>query len=96
MIGHPKDCCTMAKGPTIQDTPFVIGEERYTSAGNVFRLIRWSDRTRVLVQRVSQGDGRPNESWDKDMLFRWTDSQWESIPLVGQKSDDPTFGLFIP
>ena len=95
LYGHPKDCCTMSRAATIQDSPFQIGEERHTSAGNVFRLVRWSGSDHVMVERVSH-DGTPNEDWDKGMLYRWHICQWESIPLVGEQSEDPSFGTFLP
>jgi hypothetical protein len=85
----------MADAATIPDPPIQISEERHTSAGNVYRLLRWSDNDHVMVERVRMGN-KPVHDWDKGVAYRWSISQWESIPLVGEKSDDPTFGLFIP
>ncbi len=72
---------------------FVIGECRHSSAGNVYRLA-WYRGDRVGVVRISNGTGQP--LWDAGEVWIWLDFQWDSLPLVGQKSHDPTFGLFIP
>lgn len=71
---------------------FTIGEQRHTSAGNVFRL-EWIRGTRVGVRRIGNGTGE--KLWDEDEVWTWCDFQWDSLPLIGETSHDPTFGLFI-
>lgn len=78
---------------TPEDTGFRIGEERHSSAGNVYRL-EWHNETHCGVRRISNGTDCP--LWDADIVYRWMNCQWESLPLVGETSDDPSFGLFIP
>lgn len=76
-----------------------IGELRHTSAGNIFELVSYDGRNAVHVRRVAVIGGPhapPLELWDHDLTYRWTFCQWESLPLVGEKSDDPSFGLFCP
>lgn len=75
-----------------------IGEHRHTSAGNVFRL-EWQRNCRCGVRRVAVGNrpvnGKPDELWDHDVVYCWMESQWESIPLVGEDTSSyPQFGLF--
>ncbi len=72
-----------------------IGEQRYTSAGNVYRLERIEGEWRY-VRRVSNGDG--NRTWDAEIMYRWHSSQWEEgIPLVGSNPNAyPHFGIFAP
>ena len=75
---------------------FRVGECRHSSAGNVYVLDRIYDPNHVGVRRVANGAGAGGASlWDAGVVYRWTSWQWESLPLVGQKSDDPTFGMFI-
>lgn len=79
---------------------FFIGEERHSSAGNVYRLVGIPDEQHVLIRRVGvyRADGTldDGERWDSDVTYRWMNSQWDSLPLVGQRSHDPSFGLFVP
>ena len=70
------------------ETP-TIGEERYTSAGNVFRLERMDGAYRY-VRRI-----HPIE---EDRSYRWHESQWEEqLPLLGGPTTDyHHFGIFAP
>jgi len=94
---------------TIRAVHFSIGEQRYTSAGNVFQLIRFADGQNVTVRRIASTGNITHlrdvgtipleadaASWDADILYRWNNSQWESLPLLGEPSEEPSFGLFIP
>jgi len=80
---------------TITEPIFQIGEQRHTSAGNVFELVGANDR-HAFVKRVKAGERFGEELWDAGVLYFWSRSQWHSIPLVGEQSTDPTFGMFIP
>lgn len=67
-------------------------EKRHTSAGNVFELVRVDGPWRY-VKRVSNGTG--GALWDADVVYRWHECQWESIPLVGEDTSAyPHFGVF--
>jgi hypothetical protein len=73
---------------------FAIGELRHTSAGNIFRLERHI-ADRCHVQRVGiVGQDSPS-LWDAGITYSWLESQWDSIPLMGEKSHDPSFGIFL-
>ncbi len=71
-----------------------IGEERHSSAGNVYRLERIDGPWRY-VRRVSNGTGEA--LWDAKVVYRWSACQWEGqLPLVGEDTSSyPAFGLFV-
>jgi hypothetical protein len=73
---------------------FTLGEDRHTSAGNVFRLEEYDGRNSVRVRRVAiiGKDIDSTDIWDNDVL--WNYWQWDSLPLLGECSSDPSFGLF--
>lgn len=74
---------------------FTIGEQRYSSAGNVFRLERIDDGRYPRIRRIGIVGQPGRELWDSDVLYRWLPEQWEELPLVGERSDDPSFGSFL-
>lgn len=76
---------------------FTIGEERHTSAGNIFRLVAFDGVNRCTVQRIGiVGEPQDRPLWDAGMKYYWTFCQWESIPLVGEDTSEfPFFGRFI-
>jgi hypothetical protein len=75
---------------------FTAGELRHSSGGNVYELLGWC-RSHCTVRRVAViGKNAGQGLWDQDVRYRWTLWQWESLPLVGEKSDDPSFGVFLP
>ena len=81
------------------DTPFQLGELRHTSAGNIYRLEEFDGRNRCGVRRVAiiqRPDLRQMDLWDWDIVYQWDYCQWDSLPLVGEDSDDPSFDLFVP
>lgn len=75
---------------------FVLGEERYSSAGNIYRLEAYDGKNRCGVRRIGivGRNIEPTELWDNDSLYYWNHWQWDSLPLVGAQSDDPSFGIF--
>lgn len=75
---------------------FTLGELRHTSAGNVFRLEELDGRGHVGVRRVAIIGSEHNtlDLWDHDVIWIWLLCQWESLPLVGEQSDEPSFGVF--
>lgn len=76
----------------------VIGELRYSSAGNVYRLERFDGRNLCGVRRVGL-IGTENDRadlWDYSIVYSWDYCQWDSLPLLGERSTEPSFGIFAP
>jgi hypothetical protein len=75
---------------------FQLGELRHTSAGNIYRLEEFDGRNRVGVRRVAIVGQPDRELWDNDVVYHWDYCQWDSLPLVGDESTEPSFGIFAP
>lgn len=77
---------------------FEVGEIRFSSSGNMYELLSLDGPRHVRIRRIGIIDQPDRQMWDHDVVYRWMDSQWDSIPLLGTTdfSDYPHFGLFVP
>lgn len=78
---------------------FTVGEERHSSAGNIYRFLGWVNPQKVRIERVGvmrRGHREPPPDWEVGTSYLWLPSQWDSLPLVGHVSHDPSFGIFLP
>lgn len=74
-----------------------VGEQRHSSVGNVYQLVRVDGPWRY-VRRIANGTDNTEPLWDSDITYRWHAHQWEEqLPLVGDDGRDYLqFGLFVP